>query len=615
MRRSVSEECQVIEAVDKSATGAANVVRIWHRLGGRRRTQFFLLLGLVVVSAIAEVVSLGAVLPFLAVLTDPERLFEHPQVAHWAKRWGYVSADQLILPLTVAFAGAAMATGIIRITLLWASNRLAFATGADISAEMYRRTLYQPYSVHVYRNSSEVISGISHKTNAVIDVLTQVLMFISSLLILMAVTATLVFINPQIALIATFGFGTAYACIALVSRRRLHRLGERISGEQGRLIKALQEGLGGIRDVLLDGTQKIYSDIYRRADLRLRRAQGTTNFISQSPRFAMEAVGLMLISVLAYELTHHSGGVRAAIPTLGALALGAQRLLPVLQQLYSSWATIVGRQAQISGALSLLEQPLPADVDAPEPQPLAFQKELEFRNVSFRYRADAPWVLNGLNLVIPCGSRVGFVGSTGSGKSTTVDLLMGLLSADKGELLVDGQPLEGSRVRAWQRSIAHVPQAIFLADASLAENIAFCVPPDRIDMEKVRRAAAQAQIADFIESHPDGYRQNVGERGVRLSGGQRQRIGIARALYKEATVLVFDEATSALDNATEQSVMDAIAGLDRSLTVIQIAHRLPTLRHCDFIVELGEGKVISQGSYENLLDSSSSFRQMALAAG
>jgi ATP-binding cassette, subfamily B, bacterial PglK len=567
----------------------------------------------VVVSAIAEVVSLGAILPFLAVLTDPERLFAQPAVAEWARGWGFTSGEQLILPIAVAFGVAAVCTGAIRMLLLWASNRLAFATGGDISFEMYRRTLYQPYSVHVFRNSSEVMSGITHKTNAVIDVLTQVLTFISSMLILMAVTATLLWIDPQIALISIAGFGLAYAVIAFLSRRRLHRLGQRISEDHTRLIKALQEGLGGIRDVLLDGTQKLYSEIYRRADLRLRRAQGSTLFISHSPRYAMEAFGLLLIAALAYRLSQQAGGVRAAIPALGALAMGAQRVLPVLQQLYSSWTTIIGKQASISDALGLLEQPLPADVDAPEPQPLSFRNEIELRNVRFRYRSDGPWVLSGLDLIIPRGSRVGLVGSTGSGKSTTIDVLMGLLSAEGGELLVDGQPLSGSRVRAWQRSIAHVPQTIYLADTSLAENIAFCVPRDRIDMDKVRRAAAQAQIAEFIESRPEGYLQQVGERGVRLSGGQRQRIGIARALYKDATVLVFDEATSALDNTTEQTVMDAIAGLDRSLTVIQIAHRLSTLRHCDFIVEVGEGKVISQGTYEDLLDSSSSFRQMAQA--
>jgi ATP-binding cassette subfamily B protein len=231
--------------------------------------------------------------------------------------------------------------------------------------------------------------------------------------------------------------------------------------------------------------------------------------------------------------------------------------------------------------------------------------------VRFRYTDDGPWVLDGLNLSIAKGTRVGFVGSTGSGKSTTLDLLMGLLIPTEGELLVDGQSISGNRLRAWQRSIAHVPQSIYLADNTLAENIAFGVPPDTINLERVQQAARQAQISDFIESNLEGYQAYVGERGVRLSGGQRQRIGIARALYKQASVLVFDEATSALDSTTEQSVMDAIEGLNSDITILVIAHRLTTVRRCDLIVELEHGRVVAQGTYEQLLECSPSFRRMA----
>jgi ATP-binding cassette subfamily B protein len=230
--------------------------------------------------------------------------------------------------------------------------------------------------------------------------------------------------------------------------------------------------------------------------------------------------------------------------------------------------------------------------------------------VRFRYAPDAPWVLDDFNLTIRKGARVGLVGSTGSGKSTALDLLMGLLMPTQGELLVDGEPIVGERIRAWQNTIAHVPQSIFLSDASLCENIAFGVPRNAIDLERVKQAARRAQIAEFIESRREGYEARVGERGIRLSGGQRQRIGIARALYKQASVLVFDEATSALDNATEQSVMNAIGGLDRDLTILLIAHRMSTVRRCDCIVELGAGRVVAQGTYEHLFESSPSFQKM-----
>jgi ATP-binding cassette subfamily B protein len=273
----------------------------------------------------------------------------------------------------------------------------------------------------------------------------------------------------------------------------------------------------------------------------------------------------------------------------------------------------VGSRASLAGTIELLDQPLPADVLQPTSAPLRFQKDIRFNAVRFRYTNDGPWVLDGLNLVISKGARVGFVGSTGSGKSTTLDLLMGLLMPTQGVLLVDGHPIRGKRIRAWQRTIAHVPQNIFLADTTLAENIAFGVPRGDIDMDRVRQVARQAQIAEFIESRPEGYNAYVGERGIRLSGGQRQRIGIARALYKQATVLVFDEATSALDNATEQSVMDAITALNRDLTVLLIAHRLTTVRRCDSIVELEGGRVVAQGTYDQLLERSPSFRSITRA--
>lgn len=588
------------------------LIRLWHHLKRRRQRQFGLLIGLMLVSAFAEVISLGAVLPFLGILVAPDRVFNLPIVADMAQAWGITSADQLVLPLTVAFAAASLIAGAIRILLLWVITRLAFATGAELGIEVYRRTLYQPYRVHAARNSSEVISGITNKVNSVVfGVLLPLLTLVSSIVLLVAITLALIAIDPMVAMVVTVGFGASYGLITWVFRLQLHRNSQRIAYEQTQVVKALQEGLGGIREVLLDGTQPVYCDIYRQADHTLRRAQGNNSFIGVSPRYIMEALGMVLIAALAYALSRQAGGIATALPVLGALALGAQRLLPALQQIYGAWASIAGSYASLTDTFALLEQPLPTELLQPAPATLSFQHAIRFDAVRFRYNGDGPWVLDGLNLTISRGARVGFVGSTGSGKSTTMDLLMGLLMPTEGELLVDGQPISGNRLRAWQQNIAHVPQSIYLADTTLAENIAFGVPRNDIDLDRVQQAARQAQIADFIESSPEGYQAYVGERGIRLSGGQRQRIGIARALYKQASVLVFDEATSALDNATEQSVMDAIKGLSSDLTIMLIAHRLTTVRRCDTIVQLEHGKVVAQGTYEQLLECSPNFRRMA----
>ncbi len=521
----------------------------------------------------------------------------------------------MVLPLTIAFAVTALLAGGVRLLVLWVGTRFAFATGAELSLDVYRRTLYQPYDTHIRRSSSEVIAGITSKVGGtMLGVLLPSVMFTSSAMIAVAIVIALLVIDPAAALISAVGFGASYGLVTWLTGRTLRRNSQLITHEYTEVVKALQEGLGGIRDVLLDGTQPYYCDAYRRAEQSLRRAQGSNVYIGQSPRPLIESFGMVLIAAVAYGLTLRAEGISAALPVLAALALGAQRLLPALQQAYAAWASIAGSRGVLDDTVRFLDQPLPPEILQPEPPALEFERSIELAGIRFRYSADGPWVIDGLNLAIPRGTRVGFVGSTGGGKSTTLDVFMGLLSPTEGEIRVDDETLRGRRIRAWQRAIAHVPQSIYLADASMAENIAFGVARTAIDMERVRRAARQAQIADFIETRPRGYDDVVGERGIRLSGGQRQRIGIARALYKQARVLVLDEATSSLDTVTERSVMDAIEGLDRELTVLVIAHRLSTVMRCDTIVQLERGRIVAQGTYDELLESSHSFRQLARAA-
>ncbi|WP_310446556.1 ABC transporter ATP-binding protein [Thiobacillus sp.] len=579
--------------------------RLWCHVSPRRRLQFGLLLVLMVLASFAEIVSIGAVLPFLGVLTVPDRVFVHPASQPFIELLALKGPKDLLLPLTVVFGLAVLLTGAMRLALLWVSTRLSFGAGADLSISVYRRTLYQPYAVHVARNSSEVISGILGKTNDIIySTIMPVLTLISSSIMLVMILIALLAVDPFIALVAFGGFGMIYAIIIQLTRNRLLIDSQRIARESTHVLKALQEGLGGIRDVLIDGTQPTYCQIYRDADLPLRRAQGNNIFIANSPRYGMEALGMLLITTLAYVLAQQPDGIAKAIPVLGAFALGAQRLLPVLQLAYGAWSNIRGGQASLQDALDLLDQPLPEYAERPTAEALPFRQQIALKQLSFRYSPQAPWVLNNLELIIAKGSRVGFIGTTGSGKSTLLDIVMGLLLPTQGALKIDGQPITTVNHRAWQAHIAHVPQAIFLADSSIEENIAFGVPKNQIDPQRAREAARQAQIADIIETWPEQYQTFVGERGIRLSGGQRQRIGIARALYKQADVIIFDEATSALDNETEQAVMQAIESLSEDLTILIIAHRLSTLRNCTQIVELGDCGIKRIGNYQEIVANS-----------
>jgi ATP-binding cassette, subfamily B, bacterial PglK len=580
--------------------------RLWHHISPRRRRQFWLLLALMLLASFAEIISIGAVLPLLGVLTAPERIFEHGATQSIIKTLGLTQPEQLLLPLTIAFGATALIAGAMRLLLLWASTRLSFATGADLGISIYRRTLYQPYAVHCARNSSEVISGISGKANSVIySIILPVLTLISSSVMLIVILIALLSVEPTIAMAAFGGFGLIYTFIIRLTRKQLLSDSQCMARESVQVVKSLQEGLGGIRDVLIDGSQATYCQIYRNADLPLRRSQGNSAFIGASPRYAMEALGMLLIASLAYTLALQPNGIAKAIPILGALALGAQRLLPVLQMAYGSWTGIQSGQAALEDTLSLLDQPMPDYADLPTAQPLPFKHNISLKQLAFCYSSQTPNVLNDINLTISKGGRVGFIGTTGSGKSTLLDIVMGLLQPTDGTLEIDGQLVTPKNNRAWQTHIAHVPQAIFLADSTIEENIAFGVPKKQIDVQRVMQAAQQAQIADSIESWPKQYQTFVGERGIRLSGGQRQRIGIARALYKQADVIIFDEATSALDSETEQAVMQAIEGLSDDLTLLIIAHRLTTLKNCTQIVELAEGNIKRIGSYQDVVNKSS----------
>jgi ABC-type multidrug transport system fused ATPase/permease subunit len=576
----------------------ALLLGIWRHLSRRRRLQLVAALLLMLASGVAEVGSLAAVVPFLAVLNDPQRLWQLPLVQSLAAVLGMTGAQELLLPVTLLFGSAAVLAAAVRLLNLWLNGRLAAAIGSDLSCEAYQRTLYQPYAVHVQRNSSGVITGITTQTLQVVLVLNATLQLVTASVVAIGLLGALLAIDWPVACTAMAVFGTSSGLLSVTARRQL-AVNSRLVADASQLqMKVLQEGLGSIRDVLLAGNQATYLAIYRQADLPMRQRQAQSTFLGTFPRYALEALGLVLIALLALLLSWQRGGSLAVIPLLGTLALGSQRLLPALQQIYGSWALIKARQSAVLDVLTMLQQPMPHQFL--QPAPLQLRLAVQTEKLSFQYEPQAPLVLQGIDLKIRRGERIGLIGSTGSGKSTLVDLLMGLLEPTAGRILIDGvdlhDPTHPERLEAWRAAIAHVPQSIFLTDSSIAENIAFGIPKEHIELDRVRQAAEQAQIAGFIESSPKGYATFVGERGLRLSGGQRQRIGIARALYKQASVIVLDEATSALDTATEYAVMAALEGLSRDLTVVMIAHRLSTVARCDRVVQLDSGCVINIGS-------------------
>jgi ATP-binding cassette, subfamily B, bacterial PglK len=583
-----------------------NIFRFWKYISKKRKIQLLLLVGMMLASGLAELISLGTILPFLAVLNDPNQVWDIPAVQRVAIKFGFNDSNELVFPLTSLFIGASILTASVRLCNLWLNLRLSALIGSDLSCEAYRRTLFQDYEVHVNLNTSSVITTSTTHINVTVKSLNSVLNLVTAAIVAVVLLLGLLLIDGAAALGAAILFGSAYSFIAFNTRRELQQNGRRIAIASKRQIKALQEGLGAIRDVVLDGNQASYLSMYKQADLPQREFQARNAFLSSFPRYTLEALGMIAIAILAYLLVINRSPTSSVIPLLGALALGAQRLLPAMQQIYSGWSTIRGYNASMQAVLEMLRQPLPPEQT--KYLPLQFKDNIKFESIYYRYGKDLPYVLNGFNLKFSSGDRIGVIGSTGSGKSTLIDLLMGLLKPTSGKILVDGRNIHNNQdtdcLYQWRASISHVPQTVYLADCTIAENIAFGVSKSKINMKLVNLVAKQACIHEFIESTPGSYEGLVGERGIRLSGGQRQRLGIARALYKQSKILVFDEATSALDEATESMIMDNINMLSTDITIIMIAHRLTTIKRCNKVVHVKKGKLFAIGSPDEILKTS-----------
>lgn len=567
----------------------------------RRRVQLALTIALTFLGAIAELVTIGAVLPLLALVADPAYFERYPIVGTTLASLGVAPGTNLIGLAALFLIAAAIFSAVVRSALSWTNYRFIYGVGYDVSMRVYARLLRQPYDHYVRQNSSAALSAV-HKIQAVVGgIVGQAITAFTSSLIALFIVIFLFVIDPATAAFASISVGAIYIGISLVTKRVLLRTSHRFSTVYTERMKVVQESWGGMRDIILDHSQPIFERKLGEHEREIRRLQTVTGFISEFPRFVVESFGIIVVALLAVYFSRQPGGVLAAIPILGAFALGAQRLLPLVQTMFRAWTSYSINAHFLNDVLELMNAPVSNAVLFEENEArLPARVQIDVEGLWFGYSDDEE-VLKDINLTIRPGERVAFIGKTGSGKSTLTDVLMGLLTPSRGRILLNGETLDDSNIAEWQRRIAHVPQAIFLSDDSIAANIAFGSSRDEIDMERVMRAARRADIADFVERLPDGFETTVGERGIRLSGGQRQRIGIARALYKDATVLVLDEATSALDASTEAAVMEAVSGLDRELTVILIAHRLTTVAVCDTIYRLESGRIVQSGSYQEVV--------------
>lgn len=566
-----------------------------HMLPARRR-QLLLVMILMVAGAFAELGTIGAVIPFITLLANKDAI--DPE---WLSVIPGASGHDALATVAAAFMLFALAAGIVRFQLSMSSRRFIYHLGHELAVDIQRRVLLQPYSFHVNRNSSTLLSAFT-KTELVVGAMLLPLMHaITGSVIAIVVIALLVAVSPIVTLIVAASLAVTYSLFSMLFRKRLAATSEVQKSSYDELTRVIQESLGGIREVIIDGSERMYLDEFKRIDLRLAETRSTTQLIFLAPHYLIEIVGMLLIAAIAVVLARGSGGIAVALPVLGTLALGAQRLLPLVQDMYRGWSAVQGHRSLFEEVVSLLSLPGHEAPKAPE-GPLALRHDIKLEGVSLSYPERSEPALSAIDLRIPAGAMLALVGPTGSGKSSLVDVLMGLLPPTTGRVLLDDMPLEPGTQQAWYRSVAHVPQSIFLADVSIGHNIALSLPDGPPEPDRIAGSAKIAQLDAFVASLPAGYDTLVGERGVRLSGGQRQRLGIARAIYKGAPILILDEATSALDDRIEADVMSALKALRaKGRTIIIVAHRLSTIRHCDLVARLDHGRLCAFGPVSEVM--------------
>jgi ABC-type multidrug transport system fused ATPase/permease subunit len=596
------------------------LTEIWQILTPRHRRGVLTMQLVSLAMAFSTVTGIAAIAPFFAVLGDP-RLIEHSTLLHRLYLLGGFSGTRsFMVALGIAFTAVVLMANLLNIMGLLAMNRLALRIGNELQTTLFGEYLAWPYASHTSTNSTTLFNNVVYETTRVtLGILQHLFTLITNVVTAVLIIGSILLLKPLVALIMFAALTSGYVSIYLLVRNRLLRIGQtqsRFAEEQAQIVT---ESFGAIKEIIVLQVQKFFRDKFEHASRAFLLAAAQSQIVGQSPRYLMECVAAAGLVGVALALGDREGGVGPQLGSLTFLAFAAYRLLPTLQQVFASIVRIRADRA----ALAVIGTDLRRAHAAQRATLVGGRahssptwngrpaREIRLKEVSYRYAPDRPWALRDVSLRIPARSTVGIVGANGSGKSTLVDLVAGLLAPASGVIEVDGCILDGENRAAWQTRLAYVPQNLFLLDSSIAQNIALGVSPADIDRPRLHEAARLAQLDDLVMSLPHRYEQRIGERGVALSGGQRQRIGIARALYRDAAVLLLDEATNALDGLTEQELINTLQRLRGRYSILLIAHRMSSVRACDVIFHLEEGRLIGSGTYDGLLRSSERFRRMS----
>jgi ATP-binding cassette, subfamily B, bacterial PglK len=579
--------------------------KTWRLLDRSRRRQLIGLHALSIVMACSTVVGIAAIVPFFEALADPTVIRRSAVMMQLYERLHFSSEPSFVVALGVGFALSVLLANSLNLFGTLAIYRFALEAGVSLRVQLFAEYLGRDYGFHSQASSALLTSKVLYETGRIASgILQHELILVANLFTVALVLTSMVFLNPLIAACAVIGLGACYALIYAWTRGRLLANGRTETLQYAERSQVTGESLSAIKEVLVLHVQGHFVERLRALSRAISRSELSTLAISLSPRSVLECVTVLCLVGVALSL-RSSQGIGPWVAQLSFVSLAAYRLLPALQQIFTAVARIRSNVPALESVAADLQQLRPAPlVRKPhgegDTRALPLRHEARFHDVSFRYAPERPPALSGLSLSIPAGASIGIIGANGSGKTTLADILAGLLLPQSGHLTLDGVPLDQTARDSWQAAIAYVPQSVCIMDASFAENIAPGVPAGQIDLERMKRAVARARLTEIVTSLPGGYDERLGDRGSRLSGGQRQRLGIARALYREASLLILDEATSSLDVGAEEDIVDMLDSLRPALTVVHVAHRLGALRRCDLIYELRNGRLAKTSTYTEL---------------
>lgn len=574
-------------------------------LSPSERKSAILLIFMNLIMAFLDMIGVASILPFIAVLTNPSVIETNSFINilfNNSKIFGIDNNEQFLFALGVLVFLLLVISIAYKALTSYVQVRWVVMREYSISKRLVEGYLNQPYSWFLSRHSADLGKTILSEVGTVIGgVLLPMMELISRGMVAIALIILLVITDPKLAIVVTFTLAGAYGLIYRSIRSYLNRIGnERLVNNKLRFI-AISEAFGAVREVKVGGLEQTYVQSFSDSALTFHQNQASAYITSQLPRFFLEAIAFGGVMLMILYLMSQSGSFNLALPIIGLYVFAGYRLMPALQQIYASFATISFSIPSLDKFYDDVKNLKPFTHNQDQGI-LLLSKSISLNNIYFSFPNASRTALKGINLTIPAKSTVGFVGTTGSGKTTTVDIILGLLEAQKGTLEVDGQVISKKNSRSWQRSIGYVPQHIYLSDDTISNNIAFGINSKDIDQDEVERACKIANLHEFVTNElPLNYQTIIGERGIRLSGGQRQRLGIARALYNSPELLILDEATSALDNETEKKVMDAVNKINKNVTIILIAHRINTLKNCDIIYKLENGEIVDQGTYDEII--------------